>query len=348
MEQGFQSRGGIIDTGQSRELLTMEWMFEHGASAVWRDLCAPFFDVSQIQSDRMRATMGAHVWRIGPLVFWRSTCGGQILRRTLNHLSEFGEHVLVTRYVSGRTIGSTDLVPFQVRAGEVAVRNLERPFSALQYPSVVESMLIPRRFIAAETSEGLALRVFNRNDLIHKSLLGLFQEVFRTLRMSTGGVPSALVDRVFAVVREAAAQPHHSSNLRRASRDSQLRAMQAYIEQNLGRLDLSADEMLPNFGVSRATLYRMFEVFGGVRNYIVDRRLFHALIDISAEGAYRGKIQRAAKQWGFSSAANFNRSVQSVFGCPPGALFKFETETTDPSQSDSLNHQSQARELLIG
>lgn len=352
MLQVYRASNGIDGAEPSRELLPTEWMFESGSAAMWKDLCSPFFEVSPINTERMQASLSGRIWRIGPLVFWRTTCGGQVLRRTGDHLSEFGKHVLISRYESGRTIGSTDRVPFQARVDEIIIRDLSRPFSALQFPSIVGSVLVPRHFICSEREELPVLTVFGQNDLATTSLRRLFDESFQSLRSSSLGVPSSLVERVLRTAREAITQPRFPTNLRRASREEQLRAIQTYIEQNLSRLDLSAEDVLPKFGVSRATLYRMFESYGGVRNYIVDRRLFHALKELSGQGACRGKIQRAAKRWGFSSAANFNRSVQHVFGGAPGALFKPSAKSEpfmdEASQLASDTALQNSRELLRG
>lgn len=348
----YRKSDGVSDAESSRELLPTEWMFESGSAAMWRDLCSPFFEVSPINTERMRVSLSGHIWRIGPLVFWRTKSGGQVLRRTVSQLSEFGEHVLISRYESGRAIGSTERVPFQTRTDEIAIRDLSRPFSALQFPSIVESMLVPRHFIYAPNEELPALSVFGQNDLATSSLHRLFDETFRSLGSSKTGVPSSLVEHVLVEVREAMSEPRYAANVRRASRDAQLRAIQTYIEQNLSRLDLSAEDVLPRFGVSRATLYRMFETYGGVRNYIVDRRLFHALKELSGQGVCRGKIQRAAKRWGFSSAANFNRSVRHVFGGAPGALFREpphpELSMREPTINSSDSVLPNSRELLSG
>ena len=348
----FGKSDGVSGAESPRELLPTEWMFESGSAAMWRDLCSPFFEVSPINSERMKVSLSGHIWRIGPLVFWRTKSGGQILRRTVGQLSEFGEHILVSRYESGRAIGSTERIPFQTRADEIAIRDLSRPFSALQFPSIVESMLVPRHFICSQIEELPVLSVLGQNDLATSSLHRLFDDTFRSLRSSNTGVPSSLVEHVLVELREAITQPRYAANVRRASRDVQLRAIQSHIEQNLSRLELSAEDVLPRFGVSRATLYRMFETYGGVRNYIVDRRLFHALKELSGQGVCRGKVQRAAKRWGFSSAANFNRSVQHVFGGAPGALFREpphpEISMREPSFRSSEGALPNSRELLSG
>ena len=70
----------------------------------------------------------------------------------------------------------------------------------------------------------------------------------------------------------------------------------------------------------------MFEDRGGVRQFISDRRLLRAEVDISEGPLLRGEIARAAEQWGFSSAANFNRAIRREFGVTPGSLINLPDE----------------------
>jgi AraC-like DNA-binding protein len=49
-----------------------------------------------------------------------------------------------------------------------------------------------------------------------------------------------------------------------------------YIEANLGARDLGVDKLARTFGLSRASLYRLFEPVGGVASYIRTRRLARA------------------------------------------------------------------------
>ena len=230
--------------------------------------------------------------------------------------------VVISRYLSGHVTGATDSVPFGVRAGDIAIRDFARPFEALQYPSMVEVLIVPHRILGLHGSELPALRVLPQGEMLAAPLGSALSEAFECLSAGPEVFSLAKLDQLVACVRTNLTLPPYPNSVRRAARVAQRAAIHEFIEANLGRLDLSAELILPQFGVSRATLYRLFEAEGGVRKYIVDRRLFRALLDISECGPQRGKIQRAAKRWGFSSAANFNRSVQQVFGGAPGALFR--------------------------
>lgn len=280
---------------------------QQGGFDAWRLLSAPFSTVVELHSARLPRHSGIDVFAIGPLGLVSGHCGAHLVRRTQDQVSATPGLILVTYYRGGRATGMMEDGPFGAQMGDLVLRDLDYGFEALRYPSTVQSILIPRRLLGIEHGQALRLRILPGDDLIHRAVVAVVQDVFSVLKMQATAFPDDLMQRLLATVRKALLHPGASLSRRQSARQSQLRAIEQCIERNLGRLDLSAETLLPEFGLSRATLYRLFEAKGGVRSYIVDRRLFRALMDISDSSARRGKIQLAAKSWGFSSPSNFNR-----------------------------------------
>ena len=274
----------------------------------------------------MQRPFGAHIWTVGPCLFCRASVGGQVLRRTLEHVAVLGKFVVISKYVDGYMTGTAEGVPFSIRAGNIVLRDFARPFIGLQYPSVLEAVMIPHRILDLHGAEIPALRVMRKDALDAAPLASMLSEIFDRLQGESQAISLRTLEQFLACAKESLLAPPYQPSARLSARHAQRVAIHDFIESNLDQLDLSADRILPEFGVSRATLYRLFEDEGGVRKYIVDRRLFRALLDISGAGRRRGKIQAAAKRWGFSSAANFNRSVRQVFGGTPGSLFSEPAE----------------------
>ncbi|MEM7330370.1 MAG: AraC family transcriptional regulator [Pseudomonadota bacterium] len=297
-------------------------MADQSSAEVWQKLSEPFFSVQRLNSARMCTQHISRIWRVGPLVCLQCTCGGQILRRSPGLVEQSPGLIAVSQQLHGRSTGDTEGVPFGVREGDVVVRDLDQTFDLLQYPSTFETILIPREVLGLSSESGFALAVLSEDDpALQKTRLTL-NAIFDGLRQADENVSLAQVRDLLLAVRAIVQQPGLVRSPRRSVRQRQLKEIEAFLELHLGRLDLGAETLLPEFGASRATLYRLFERQGGIRSYIVERRLFRALLDISSPPSRRGHIQQAAKRWGFSSAPNFNRSVQHVFGAPPGALFK--------------------------
>lgn len=295
---------------------------QQGGFDTWRLLTAPLSTFVKLQSARLRGYDEIDAFAIGPLGLVSGHCSGHLVRRTQDQVLDTQGLILITYYRGGRVTGTMEGGPFGARTGDLVLRDLDYGFEALRYPSTFQSVLIPRRLLGIEHGQVQSLRILPRDDLIHRAVVAVVQDVFASLNMETTVFPNELMQRFLATVRKALLHTGASLSRRQSARQTQLHAIEQCIERNLGRLDLSAETLLPEFGLSRATLYRLFESRGGVRSYIVDRRLFRALMEISDSPTRRGKIQLAAKRWGFSSPSNFNRSVQQVFGASPGALLK--------------------------
>ena len=263
----------------------------------------------------------ARTWAVGPCLICQATIGGQVLRRTLDHVSMLNRFVVMTRYVDGHVTGSTDGVPFGARPGSIVLRDFAHTFEALQYPSAVDIVVIPYRTIGVQAGDIPPLHVVARSAREWAPLQDALNETLRCLSSVSGTLSLGVLEQLLACAKSVLTAPDYQYSASQAARLAQRAAIDRLIEDNLERLDLSAETILPEFGVSRATLYRLFEQESGVRKHIVDRRLFRAVLEISEAGNRRGRIQQAAKRWGFSSAANFNRSVRQVFGGTPGSLF---------------------------
>jgi AraC-like DNA-binding protein len=90
-----------------------------------------------------------------------------------------------------------------------------------------------------------------------------------------------------------------------------------YVEDNLTARDLGAAKLAATFGLSRASLYRLFAPVGGVASFIRERRLARALHELSAPGRQNRRIGPIAYQAGFHSIAAFNRAFRAAYGKTP-------------------------------
>jgi len=90
-----------------------------------------------------------------------------------------------------------------------------------------------------------------------------------------------------------------------------------YIETHLAARDLGVERLTRTFGVSRASLYRLFEPVGGVASYVRSRRLGRAREELSVAGRDNRRIGPIAYQSGFSSVTAFNRAFREAYGQTP-------------------------------
>ncbi|MEM6438757.1 MAG: helix-turn-helix transcriptional regulator [Pseudomonadota bacterium] len=103
----------------------------------------------------------------------------------------------------------------------------------------------------------------------------------------------------------------------RAVRRARRAAMETFIALRLHDPDLRPETLCRAFGVSRASLYRLFEETGGVAGHLRDRRLEAARWELSRAESSRGVIRGVAERWGFVDPADFHHAFKRRFDAKP-------------------------------
>jgi AraC-like DNA-binding protein len=101
-----------------------------------------------------------------------------------------------------------------------------------------------------------------------------------------------------------------------------LLAIRRHIDKNLQAPGLDATNLARTFGLSRASLYRLFEPVGGVAGYIRAARLRRAYQEIADSAQANRRIGPIAYGLGFRNVSAFNRLFRKQFGLSPGDLRK--------------------------
>ncbi len=91
----------------------------------------------------------------------------------------------------------------------------------------------------------------------------------------------------------------------------------AYIQDNLHRADLSVIEVAQYIHVSRATLYRAFEILGGLKDYIMVERVARAKTMLRLGRTDRGYVSNVAYATGFTSPERFSKVFKDKTGMSP-------------------------------
>ena len=114
-------------------------------------------------------------------------------------------------------------------------------------------------------------------------------------------------------------------------RVSTLSAIQNFIGANLHLSSLNVEYLCLTFNISRSSLYRLFEKFSGVENYIREQRLkraFEQLVDAKPRTS-RAPIFDVAVNLGFTDPAYFSRLFKKTFGVTPSAVLYDATKNDD-------------------
>ena len=98
-----------------------------------------------------------------------------------------------------------------------------------------------------------------------------------------------------------------------------LLSAQAFIRHNIA-IDLTPAQIAQGVGVSRTSLYRLFEPIGGVAGYVRDLRLRRCFADLISLRHAGLQVSEIAYKWGFTDASHFTRIFQQRFGRKPSEV----------------------------
>jgi len=238
------------------------------------------------------------------------------------HARDEGTHIVIERWLSGEERGiNEDGEVWYNSAGTMEFFGQTRKYKSVLTWRNMQSFSLPREQLGLPVDEPIELPDLTEASAIGQLVFAEWSDLFADLKNDAGQLSKIKMDRMSACLKIAIGVHPQREDVRAHARDALFRQICRFIEQNLEYADLSTNMILDKHGVSRATLYRMFEPLGGVRNYVTHRRAASALFFISKSPGRRGFVQAACERWGFSSPANFNRTIQRLFGNSPKALF---------------------------
>ena len=310
----------------------------------------PFFEITPIQSELNRGANEIRSEYLENFVVGQSCIDASIIRRTKSQCENAAHLVVINRYVSGSLYGQMGDTNIDREFGHVYLTDHERRIDCIQNPTVNQFIYVPKSVIGYDSAIHSAFIRFADDPVIGALISAEFDTIFSDF-LSGKPANRVALRRLVACVKLAISSDQIDTDVRRHFRESLCQGICYFIENNLDNWDLSVGLVLKNFGVSRATLYRMFEEKGGVRQYISDRRLHRAVMDLSDSAGTRGAVTAISDKWGFSSGANFNRAIRRKFGIAPGALFSVQGKTdfipdVSHGQNNFLNRTS-ARNLNL-
>lgn len=268
-------------------------------------------------------------WFTEKCVFMQNRTDAFTFWRTKAQLKNAGHLVVVLRHLSGSTRAISGDEVIQRAPGEFCFMDQSIPIEAVQESGEFQTIYLEKNLLGYDPSIHPRFRRIDPKSNIGACIEAVWDDLFNHLWLNDKVVSEPAIDKLVSCIKIAIGTDSEREDVRTHARRALHTVICRYIETNLGNLDLNTTSVLDAFGVSRATLYRMFEADGGVRNYITTRRRSRALLDIAHNPSRRGEIRKAADRWGFSSAPNFNRSIRDTFGQTPGGLFRRSFSQSD-------------------
>ncbi|NQY15473.1 MAG: helix-turn-helix domain-containing protein [Henriciella sp.] len=288
----------------------------------WIEACGANFGNAPLSRDDALKEYRAKSWFVDPISVNHTHYYSMATQRRNWHIEETGGQIHVHRYAKGRSSLLSDGVPLECSKGAVTLLDYGRPFSSLHSDNECHSFFVPYDAIGYHPSDAPHALVYSAQTRMGQLLGYEMDNLLSQLSRGATHICPDDVERFVSCVEVAMSPKTASPSACQRVRDCLKRRIQDFIEQRLKSPDLSTTTILKNFGVSRASLYRLFDEEHGVRTYINHRRLVRAVTDLAETPMQWGQIHRVSERWGFTSDASFSRMVKREFGVAPGSLFE--------------------------
>ena len=281
----------------------------------YRERLLSLYETTPLRFDTNRPFATATYCYSDRCFFGVERSGPKITRATKRHVQDLDQFVSIERMLSGHEYGYLDREP-----GWITVSSRTAAYEYVSTETSGQYLYTSKDMIGFDPDRHKGSIQIFPDSTIGKLIFAAMDEVFDPIVGEDLHLREAVLDEFFACLKIALGTNPRREDVRTHARSALYKLICRHIEENLSDPLLNVDSILSDFGVSRASLYRMFEPVGGVRNYIMERRAVRAVLDIAALEPERGLMRRISERWGFSSQPNFNRTIQRLFGASPGSL----------------------------
>jgi AraC-like DNA-binding protein len=292
--------------------------------AAWRQTTATLFEVDELaagEAQPFRADLRSYA--MGSVLLGMSRASGQRFRRTAATIARSGiDHIILQLYVTGGYEGVAGETAIRVEPGDLCVLDLAQTFETRARAFENVTLVVPRplfdtRLLQVEDLHGLVLAGDSALALLLARHLSALLEY--APRMTLGECQAAVEGTVALISACLRGELERRDADRSVTANASLFRIRQHIEARLSDPDLSADTIAQHFGLSRASLYRLFTPIGGIAEYIRSRRLHRAFFDLASTNSRGLRISEVARRWQLGSDAHFTRSFKAAYGITPRA-----------------------------
>jgi AraC-like DNA-binding protein len=293
------------------------------AFAAWAQAMSMAFDVTATETAAFRGQIIA--WFSGRSVLSATTCSRLQLDRTVRTIARSRiDHLGVTLITAGGLSGRAGQAAVRATAGDILCMDLLQTmsFAADGDANQEITLWIPRARLAAAMTEPDALHGLVLPDgspaagLIGSCLRALAAAADRASTQKLNAYAAGTIALIAAAVLPEMQPP--AGGREGAPPVATLLNIRRFIDRNVASPALDVDMIAASFGLSRASLYRLFVPVGGVKAYIRKQRLHRAFHEITAPEFSNRKIAGVAHRWGFTNVSAFGRAFRIAFGTSPG------------------------------
>lgn len=232
--------------------------------------------------------------------------------------------IKILMQLSGRSRFEQQSVAVDLGPRSAIIYDPVRSYS-LQNLSAVDQLIlqVPRSTFGDETLARLSAPVAlpGNDDSMTHIVSGLMQmaigEAHKLDETSCRRVGESLIQLVNGLIQAKPMAPE----FRRSPLEALRERIVAYIDANLARSSLSAEDIARHMGCSRRYLHRAFEGEGmTLERFVWDRRLERSKEELLSPARHSVSISEIAFACGFNSSAHFSRAFKSKYDVAPREL----------------------------
>ncbi len=307
---------------------------------IWAEYARPLYDArAPWGADNFTATATGYL--LDQLIFVRSCFEPLEVGRSRRHLaSEPSEFLTINIFKTGGFTGLIEDTPITKRPHEVVLQDASRALRAVVDRSDVLAVIVPFRVLGFDPSRHRPYLSLAADSSKGRVLASVTQDIFDRLpsidREEAPAIASGYAGMLRGIFLESKAEADQRS-LRRAVRS----AMLSFIDGQLNNPRLDADLLCKVFGLSRASLYRLFQCQGGVDQTIRRRRLYRCFRELTQRGPHT-TVRSVAERYGFHNPSHFTRSFKALFFVSPSEIGELvgaaprSAGAPDPQRSNEL------------
>lgn len=303
------------------------------------DAFARYRDLYALGSDTERTAdpffARVRSWRLDRALLFAREYGGVRHRRRERVASDGFDHFVLHHVVSGALVGGPDGAAVSIAPGEILLLDTREAMESAACAVSLITVSVARDAVraAAGNLDGLhGRRIGAEEGALLCALLRALVE--RATDLPPGAQPAVtrtLVDLLSVAINPAGTGARSDFyRLEYVRRE----AVQRLIELRLADRDFSVQDIIGETGISRASLYRLFESQGGVARFVQLRRLQQLRDRLDDRASDGQSLADLAPLSGFSGESHAGRQFKQAFGVSPGA---YRAASIRSTQSPSID-----------
>lgn len=298
----------------------------------WRQAVSAIYDLADVDPDTFDC--GLQSWNLGPAVLGEMWSTGNRFVRSEGKVAASGlDHYLIQLLTRGRSVVRDGAPEIDWLVGSVRILDMARPVQTQAEAFANITLIVPCAAVQTilNTSadlHGVVLPPGSNGAMV----LGGFMRTLAARADSLTQSEAEAFGRGAATLVASCFEPSVAGRMRAHSpgAGATRSKIQGFIEARLGDPDLDATAICEQFGLSLATLYRLFAPLGGVNAHVRSRRLNRAYRNLRRSAADQARVSDIARELGFRNLSSFSRDFRVRFDASPLDVRRQMSPISDP------------------